>query len=159
MKSPKFFISAAVALLAMSVSLPAAAGTVSDVSAAIQQANIPVSRLSVTETEGIVILSGRVTSAGNRTLAGEVASNSGRNRVANMIQVVALPDDELIAREAERILYLTRGLEGCLFRVTSDNGQITVTGTVDEEVQKDLAVVVLGRIDGVTAVRSNLSRV
>ena len=51
-----------------------------------------------------------------------------------------------------------RSLDGCQFRVTSDQGIVRVAGLVKHELQKDVAAQVLRNIDGIRSVELDLTR-
>ena len=114
-------------------------------------------RLQVYEIAGIVILRGRVATQAQAEQAGQIAQSLGYQRVANLIQIVEHNDVE-IARAAEVRLSQNRSLDGCRFHVTSDQGVIRVAGQVQNELQKDLTMQVLRRMDGVRSVEVELNR-
>lgn len=138
-------------------------GTVSaspaTVQAALIEEGIQVSRLQVIETEGITIIRGQVSQAEHAARIGEIVGGLGYQRVANLVNVVALPDDEAIVLNAERELAMTRSLEGCRLVIASRNGVVTVRGTVQSDLQKDLASQVIRRIAGVKSVNATLDTV
>lgn len=117
-----------------------------------------VDRLQVYEIAGIVILRGRTTDKAMAEQLGAVAKERGYARVANLIQIVEPQDDAAIERTAERELTVHRALDGCKFRVNSDNGVMTLAGSVRHELQKDVAVQILRSIDGVREVKLELQR-
>jgi osmotically-inducible protein OsmY len=121
------------------------------------QSAVNIDGLSAIEVGGIVVLRGRTTDAALAERAGVAAQNLGYGRVANLIRVVAPPDDAAIERTAERQLAMHRSLDGCKFHVGSSAGVVTVGGKVNQQLQKDVAINVLQRIDGVKSVRSDLS--
>jgi osmotically-inducible protein OsmY len=102
------------------------------------------------------VLRGRTTDPSLAERAGVLALSLGYARVANLIRVVAPPDDAAIQRVAERQLAMHRALDGCKFRVDSTAGVVTVGGKVNQELQKDVAIGLLRQIDGVRSVRSDL---
>jgi osmotically-inducible protein OsmY len=55
-------------------------------------------------------------------------------------------------------LALQRGLDGTQIVVVSSNGVVHLTGTVSNELQKDMAVHIVRNIDGVRAVQMSLKR-
>jgi osmotically-inducible protein OsmY len=121
------------------------------------QNDVKVDGLSAIEVGGIVVLRGRVTDASAAERAGVLVQNLGYARIANLIRVVAPPDDAAIRRIAERQLATHRALDGCKLYVDSNAGIVTVGGTVSQELQKDVAINLLQRIDGVRSVRSDFS--
>ena len=120
-------------------------------------AGASIDRLQVYEIAGIVIIRGRAADKAQAEEVGRVAQSLGYGRVANLVQVVENRDAE-IARAAEVELSVNRSLDGCKFRVTSEQGIIRVAGEVRHELQKDVAMQVLRSIDGVRAVEVNLNR-
>jgi osmotically-inducible protein OsmY len=84
--------------------------------------------------------------------AGRFAKSLGHQRVANLIEIVPGLADGAIERYAGRELDMARGLEGCIFQVSSRKGLVSLRGQVRREFQKDLAVALLRKIDGVKAV-------
>jgi osmotically-inducible protein OsmY len=110
------------------------------------------------EVGGIVILRGHATDTSSAEQAALVAQTLGYSRVANLIQIDAVPDDARIARAAERGLALQRGLDGTQIVVESSNGVVRLSGTVSNEIQKDMAVHVVRNIDGVRSVQMALKR-
>lgn len=120
------------------------------------QKELPVDRLSVREVEGIVIIRG---SARNQTAIERIsrmAKDIGFTRVANLVQVRPVADDEAIELRAERHLAGVAGLEGCRFGIDSNDGIVTLSGFVQQELQRDLARTELRRVEGVKEVRSTL---
>jgi osmotically-inducible protein OsmY len=118
---------------------------------------VQINGLHAVSVGGIVVLRGQTDDPAKSVAAFDYAHTLGYNRVANLIRIVDAPDDEKIERVAERQL-ATRTLDGCSFKVDSNRGVVTVAGTVRNELQKDLAMSILHRIDGVVAVRASLQR-
>jgi osmotically-inducible protein OsmY len=129
-----------------------------DLTAVFHAALPRIQNLRAYEIGGVVLLRGRARDQATAEQAGVVAQNLGYTRVANLVQIVAAPDDEAIERIAERELALHRSLDGCTFHVESEDGVLTVAGDVHEDLQKDLAVAVLRSIDGVKEVHAELVR-
>lgn len=147
---------AALAILLLPATTSASSVTVDQ---ALALEGIQISRLQVIETEGITIVRGQVSRADHASRVGAIVGSLGYQRVANLVNVVALPDDEAIVLNAERELALTRSLEGCRLIVASRDGVVTVRGTVQTELQKDLASQVIRRIEGVRGVTAALDTV
>ena len=118
---------------------------------------INIEGLRALEVGGIVLLRGDTDSATKAADAARYAQSLGYMRVANLIRVNLAPDDEKIERTAERQL-ATRTLDGCNFHVDSEQGILTVSGRVQHELQKDVAVSLLRNIDGVRAVHTSIQR-
>ena len=160
MTSPRSKFGALAAAAALVVfSIPSVASASSDVESALANEGINVSRLQVIETEGITIIRGQVSRVDHASRIGELVHELGYQRVGNLVSVVPLPDDEAIVLNAERELALTRSLEGCRLIVASRYGIVTVRGTVQSELQKDLAAQVIRRIEGVRSVTTALDQV
>jgi osmotically-inducible protein OsmY len=120
-------------------------------------AGASLDRLQVYEIAGIVIIRGRAADKTQAEEVGKVAQSLGYSRVANLVQITENRDVE-ITRAAEVMLTVHRSLDGCKFRVSSEQGTLRVAGEVQHELQKDVAVQVLRNIDGVRAVEVNLTR-
>ena len=129
-----------------------------DLTPQFQSAGLKVDGLRVVEVGGIVVLRGRTDSSATAAAAGTLVQSAGYQRIANLIEVVAPPDDLAIERLAERHLGQSRALDGCQFRVDSAHGVVHLAGTVQYELQKDLAVDVVRQIDGVRGVVADLKR-
>lgn len=116
-----------------------------------------VNGLRATEIGGIVLLRGETDDPAKSEAATKLAHTLGYTRVANLIRIVDAPDDAEIERTAERRL-ATRTLDGCNFIIDSTDGVVTVAGHVRYELQKDVALSILRKIDGVREVRSSIQR-
>ncbi len=123
-----------------------------DLTASFQAGCIEIDRLMVYKISDIVLIRGRTSDVAMAAEAGRLAKSLGYQRVANLIEIVPGLADSAIERFAERELDMARGLEGCSFQVRSRNGVVRLRGRVQREVQKDFAVVLLSKIDGVKAV-------
>lgn len=151
------FRAAIVAALACIVLFPGAArGDERDIQTALTNANINVSHLRVVESEGILIIHGQVQRREQIELVANLVRGLGYSRVAPLLNVVPLPDDEAIALTAERRLSLNRSLAGCRLSVGSSNGVVTIRGTVGSQLQSDLARQIVARVSGVKEVRVQL---
>lgn len=151
------------ALLAALIAVPifAASPTVppaKDLTPAFRAAALNVDRLQVFEVGGVVVIRGRVNDLSTAEAAYNYAKSLGYERVANLVQVTAKPDDEAIERAAERELTIHRGLDGCKFRVDANHGIVNIAGTVRHELQKDMAIALVRNVDGVLSVQSQLGR-
>ena len=156
MTSKTSFFSAATVAALLLISDPAQAESVAtvDLTSQLESAGLNIDGLRAVEVGGIVVLRGKTTNPSVAERAGVLAQSLGYARVANLIQVVAPPDDARIERVAERQLSMHRSLDGCKFRIGSNAGVVTVRGKVNSELQKDVALDVLQRIDGVRAVKA-----
>ena len=120
-------------------------------------AGATIDRLQVHELSGILIIRGRATSHAQAAEVSRIAKALGYERVANLVQI-AEHNDETITRAAEQELTRHHSLEGCQFRVNSSRGVVSVAGRVHHELQKDVALQLLRKIDGVQSVEVNLTR-
>lgn len=146
------------AILLTTQPLSAATPQTSDLTNQFRGAAVGIDRLQVYELAGIVILRGRTADKAAAEQLGILARERGYARVANLIQIVEPEDDQAIQRAAERELTVARSLDGCRFRVESNNGVVNLAGSVRHELQKDVAIQILRAIDGVREVRVNLER-
>jgi osmotically-inducible protein OsmY len=117
--------------------------------------NVAVSDLSVRSVGGIVILRGNGDAA-SADQAVSIVKSMGPTRVANLI-TKTVNNDDAIARDAERQLAATNSLEGCTLKVRCENGILSVTGTVQHELQKDAARNALRAVHGAKEVKVSLS--
>ena len=120
-------------------------------------AGVTADRLQVYEIAGIVIIRGKVADKAQAEAAGQIAQTLGYQRVANLMQIIE-HNDVKIARAAEVELSLNRSLDGCRFHVTSERGVVRVAGQVKHELQKDVTMQVLRKMDGVRSVEVTLNR-
>ncbi|HEY3055754.1 MAG TPA: BON domain-containing protein [Thermoanaerobaculia bacterium] len=117
--------------------------------------DVPISDLAVRSVGDIVILRGiGDTSSAQHAVA--IVKSLGVTRVANLINTSTF-DDEAIRRAAERELARSRSLDGCKLRVHCQKGVLTVTGTVQHELQKDAARSALRAVRGAREVRVDLT--
>ncbi|HSP16753.1 MAG TPA: BON domain-containing protein [Thermoanaerobaculia bacterium] len=127
----------------------------STIERAILSSRLTIENLSVRSAGGIVILRGSGDAeAAQRAV--DIVKSFGVSRVANLIRHETI-DDEAIRRAAERELAGTAALDGCLLRVECRNGVLSVSGTVQRELQKDAARMALRNIRGAREVKVNLS--
>ena len=150
-------VAIAALIIALSPVATAAVPQTRDLTPNFINAGASIDRLQVYEIAGIVIIRGRAVDKAQAEEVGRVAQSLGYERVANLVQIVENRDAEL-ARAAEVELSVNRSLDGCKFRVTSDDGVIRVAGEVKHELQKDVAMQVLRSIDGARAVEVTLNR-
>ncbi|MGH9457798.1 MAG: BON domain-containing protein [Thermoanaerobaculia bacterium] len=114
---------------------------------------VPVDDLRIVPIEGIVIVRGKVRNRAAFETAQRRLARLPNAPVANMLRIVPLPTDDRITSEAERSLALARALRGAELRVRTDHGIVTLYGTVENEIQRDTAAEIIGRIEGVRSVR------
>ena len=151
---------AVLAVLILTVPAIAAAATspVNDYTVAFRQAGVTIDRLEVLEVGVIVVIRGRTTDARQAEQASEVARTLGFSRVANLVQLLTAPDDAEIGRQVERTLASHRSLEGCELSVQSQRGVVHVAGKIHNDLQKDVAIQLVRRVDGVRGVSTDLRR-
>lgn len=123
---------------------------------AIRDNNLGVSDLSVRSVGGIVILRGSGDAAASQQ-AVSIVKSMGPQRVANLITANTVVDDAALQRDAERALARANSLSGCTLRVRSEKGIVTVTGTVQYELQKDAARTALRTVRGAKEVKVDLT--
>lgn len=153
-----FGVVAVAALVLFTNSAVAATPAANDITAQFITAGVNVDALRAVEVGGIVVLRGRVADPADGQRAAAVALSLGYKRVANLIQVVEPADDVTIERIAERRLGIQRSLDGCQFHIDSDNGVLHLSGKVQYELQKDMAMQIVRNIDGVRSVRNELQK-
>ena len=122
----------------------------------VQSAAGGVTSLEVRNVGDIVVLRG----TGDADSAGKAAAavkRLGFARVANLIFHAKTSDDDNIRRDAERHLAQSRSLDGCLLRVSCENGVLRVTGTVHQETQIDAARAILRGVAGAREVKVELN--
>lgn len=128
-----------------------------DAMKAIADAGVPIANLSVRNAGGIYILRGSGDpAAAQRAIS--VLKGLGVTRVANLVTAARVWDDQKIRRDAERELARRPALAGTRLSVTCDQGVITVSGTVQHELQKDLARATLASVRGVREIKIDLAR-
>jgi osmotically-inducible protein OsmY len=144
-------------LMIFAAPVSAASADAVDLTQAFRTAGASIDRLQVYEIAGIVLIRGRAADKAQAESVGQIAQTLGYTRVANLVQIVE-HNDAQIARAAEFELTANRSLDGCKFRVTSEQGVIRLAGEVQHELQKDVAAAVLRNIDGVRAIEMKLDR-
>jgi osmotically-inducible protein OsmY len=159
--APKFTktIAAAVLLSGLTiVPVSAAAPEARNITAQFASITPDIDRLQVIEVGGVVVLRGRAYDRAAAEAAARSVQRMGYSRIANLIQILEAPNDVNIQREAERELAMHRSLGGSQLSVASEKGIIFLRGSVQHELQKDIAVAVLRSVEGVREVRSELVR-
>jgi osmotically-inducible protein OsmY len=150
-------VAIAVFLIALTPAALAATPQTNDLTEQFRTSGATVDRLQVFEVGGVVIIRGRVFDRTQAEILSLHATTLGYARVANLVQTIE-NHDAAMTRAAERELSLHRSLDGCRFTVSSEKGVIRVAGSVQHELQKDVASQVLRSIDGVKSVEMNLNR-
>jgi osmotically-inducible protein OsmY len=128
-----------------------------DLTGTFVRGGITIDRLLVFQIGGIVLIRGRTDDPLKAAEAGEFAVRAGYRRVANLIAIVPALGDDALVRSARRALEMERNLSGCHFVIESAGGIVRLRGEVLRDVQKDIAVHLIARIDGVKEVRSELT--
>ncbi len=139
----------------LSLLIPSAVGAqveAADLTDIFLAGGIEIDRLIVYKISDIVLIRGRTSDVAAAAEAVRFAGALGYLRVANLIEIVPGLDDRAIERFAARELDMARGLEGCRFQISSMKGILHLRGEVRREVQKDLAMGLLRKIDGVKTV-------
>ena len=123
---------------------------------ALREANLPIERLSVRHVGGIVLIRGNGDAA-SAARAVDVVKGLGFARVANLVQPGSSFDDEALRRDAERHLANNRSLDGCTLKVSCERGVLSVSGTVQNELQADVTRSVLRTVRGAQDVKVSLN--
>jgi osmotically-inducible protein OsmY len=130
-----------------------------DLTATFVKQGAVINRLEVYQISDILLIRGKTNDRAKAEEASSIAMTLGYHRVANLIVITDdATDDATIVYAGQRRLELEPALEGCRFHVDSNRGVIRLTGRVQRDVQGDLAVAILSRIDGVKAVHPDLAR-
>ncbi|HEY2325478.1 MAG TPA: BON domain-containing protein [Thermoanaerobaculia bacterium] len=129
-----------------------------DVTSLFANSGVVVDGLRAIDVGGILVLRGRTLDPAQAEAAATYAKSLGYARVANLVRVDQATDDAKIERSIERQLALTRGLDGCNIKINSQDGAVRMTGTVQQELQKDFALELVRNVDGVKSVQSDLQR-
>ena len=126
------------------------------IAAALRRANVPLDGMTVQNVDGIVLLRGSADVATAKKAVAAI-NDLGFTRVANLVHAESF-DDEGIRRAAERQLAQSRSLDGCMLKVSCSRGVIRVTGTVQNELQLDVARNVLRTVEGAHDVHLELTK-
>jgi len=130
-----------------------------DVTAAFILGGAVIENLKVVQISEVVLILGKTNDKKKAETASRIAVTLGYRRVANLIVIRDdAEDDAAIVYTGQRRLELEAQLEGCRFRVDSKLGVIRLTGSVHNDLQSDLALAILARIDGVKAIHPDLTR-
>jgi len=130
-----------------------------DVTAAFILGGAVIEDLKVVQISDIILIRGKTNDTKKAITASRIATALGYHRVANLIVIRDdAEDDAAIVYTGQRRLELEAQLEGCRFRVDSKLGVIRLTGSVHNDLQSDLALSILARIDGVKAIHPALTR-
>ena len=152
----KLLVSAVATLVALAATAQTDAV---DVTAAFIRGGAVIEELRVVQISDIILILGKTNDKKKAETASHIATVLGYRRVANLIVIRDdVTDDAAINYTGRRQLELEPALDGCRFRVDSTLGVIRLTGSVRTDQQRDLAVSILAKIDGVKAVHPELSR-
>ena len=155
-------VSVAIFVALLSFSIPAfsrdSSPPANDITARFADGGFRISGFRAIEVGGIVVLRGKTTEPAEVARVADYAHTLGYQRVANVVGVAEAPDDEGIERRAERALASHRTLDGCTFRIDSQQGVVHLAGRVQFELQKDIAAGLVRNIDGVRDVKMELQR-
>ncbi|HEY6136605.1 MAG TPA: BON domain-containing protein [Thermoanaerobaculia bacterium] len=128
-----------------------------DITARFADGGFSIDGFRALEVGGIVVLRGKTFDPAEVTRVADYARTLGYQRVANVVSLAEAPDDPAIERRAERALS-NRRLDGCTFRIESQQGVVHVGGHVQFEMQKDVVASLIRGIDGVRDVKVDLER-
>ena len=123
---------------------------------AILAAGVPVDRLVVRSSGGVMVLRG-TGDANAAQHAVSVVQSLGAKRVANLITPARKSNDDELRRSVERELAAMPGLQGSQLAVSCKDGVVVVSGKVQRELQKDLARETVRGLRGVRDVRIDLA--
>jgi len=126
------------------------------IAAALRRANVALDGMTVQNVDGIVLLRGTADAATAKKAVAAI-NDLGFTRVANLVRAESF-DDEGIRRAAERQLGQSRALDGCTLKVSCTRGVIRVSGTVQNELQLDVARNVLRTVEGAHEVQVELKK-
>jgi osmotically-inducible protein OsmY len=129
-----------------------------DVTSLFANSGVTVASLRAIDVGGILVLRGNTIDPAQAAAATAYAKTLGYTRVANLVRIDKAVDDASIERKVERQLALARGLDGCNIRINSQDGAVRISGTVQQELQKDYALELVRNVDGVKSVQSDLQR-
>jgi osmotically-inducible protein OsmY len=118
--------------------------------------------IGVAVKDGIVTLTGRVTSYAEKTAAARAAARvTGVKAVANELEVGLLPadqrTDEHIARSVANALAWNTSVPSDSIKAVVSQGRVTLEGTVEWYYQKDAAERAAWAAPGVAAVENHLT--
>ena len=117
-------------------------------------------KVSVRVEDGAVTLTGTVLDAAQKTLAENTARDvSGVTSVDNRIQVSSGPaehSDGWIALKIRSSLLIHANVSAAKTRVDVQDGIVTLTGTADNEAQKELSEAYVLDVEGVKSVKNEL---
>lgn len=117
-------------------------------------------QVTVKARDGVVTLTGTVRDSDEKTLAEDTVSNlPGVVSVVDNIRVESEPperSDGWIALKIHTILLIHANVSATSTRVDVHDGDVVLTGTVDNPAQKDLTEAYVKDVEGVKSVTNNL---
>ena len=135
----------------------AAQGNAVNLTSKFLKGGVRIDHLLVYSLSGIIVLRGNTSDPARSLQATRFARSLHFKRIANLIQITAPPDDAAIIRSAERQLDMERSLGGCKFHIDCKRGVVHLTGRVQKDMQRDIAVNTVRRIEGVKEVHATLA--
>lgn len=121
---------------------------------------IDAAKIGVGVDDGVVTLSGHVSSYSQKIAAGQAAFRTRSVKdVANDLRVLlpgeALTDEDITAT-VRAALNATSAVPADLIKVAVHDGQVVLTGEVKWNFQRDAAVKTVGRLEGVRGVENHI---
>jgi len=150
---------AVLVVCSLAIALPVRAQTETvNLTSKFMQRGVKIDHLLVYKIGGVVVMRGTAPNKAGVEQAASMAKKMGYRRVANLIQIAPPIDDAWITRSAERQLAMQRGLEGCTFHIESRQGIVRLRGRIHQDMQRDMALQTIRRIEGVKEVREELTK-
>ena len=132
--------------------------------------NYITGKTTVDVKDGVVTLTGEVPSAAQKALASEYAADiDGVKEVRNEMTVSTAPepppvrtanttlDDASISAQIVTMLMTHRSTSSVITRVTTHNGEVTLTGTTKNDAQNALIVKRVSDVPGVISVKNQMT--
>jgi len=131
--------------------------------------NVNASATTVDVKDGVVMLSGDASSAAQKDLTSEYAGDiEGVTSVRNNMNIVAAPemaertagekmDDASITAQVKSALYTHRSTSDISTKVTTRDGEVTLTGIAKNDAEKSLVTKLVNDIQGVTSVKNDMT--
>jgi hyperosmotically inducible periplasmic protein len=118
--------------------------------------------VTVHSEDGVVTLTGTVSDEPRRLLAGETMANlAGVKRVKNELEIEgeipAEKSDLWIGAQVKMVLLFHKGVSGFSTEVSVTDGVVTLLGEADNKAQKLLTEEYAGDVDGVKAVKNEMT--
>lgn len=128
--------------------------------------------ISVSTEDGVVTLEGAVTSEAEKDLAVQLTRNTGgvrsvRDRLqvqegtsaeTSMVEKAAQTvNNTYVTGQVKTVLMASKGMEGANVNVSTDNGVVTLSGTVTSQEQAEHIQQIVGNVESVRKVNSQLT--